>query len=88
MAYIATQAYKRPAETARLSQSATLHSTGNISAESSEHKEQIRPQQHKLFVIFPLKCTALQIILDLCIPEIELANTRSQISFIFFQSHS
>jgi hypothetical protein len=31
---------------------------------------------------------ALQIILDLCIPEIELANTRSQISFIYFQSHS
>ncbi len=31
---------------------------------------------------------ALQIILDLCIPEIELANTRAQISFIFFQSHS
>ncbi len=32
--------------------------------------------------------TALQIILDLCIPEIELANTRSQISFLYFQSHS
>ena len=30
----------------------------------------------------------LQIILDLCIPEIELANTRSQISYKFFQSHS
>jgi hypothetical protein len=32
--------------------------------------------------------SALQIILDLCIPEIELADARSQISFIYFQSHS
>jgi hypothetical protein len=43
-------------KTASLSQSATLHSTGNISAEGSEHQEQSRPQQHtwnsKLFVIF------------------------------------
>ncbi len=31
---------------------------------------------------------SLQLILDLCISEIELANTRSQISFIYFQSHS
>jgi hypothetical protein len=31
---------------------------------------------------------ALQIILDLCIPEKELAKTRSQISFIYFQRHS
>jgi hypothetical protein len=57
VAYIVTLAYIRP-----LSQSATLHSTGNISAESSEHQEQSRPQQHmwnsKLFVIFPLKSTA------------------------------
>ncbi len=30
----------------------------------------------------------LQIILGLCIPEKELAKTRSQISFIYFQSHS
>jgi hypothetical protein len=30
----------------------------------------------------------LQISLDLCIPEKELAKTRSQISFIYFQSHS
>ncbi len=30
----------------------------------------------------------LQIILELCIPEKELAKTRSQISFIYFQSHS
>ncbi len=30
----------------------------------------------------------LQRILDLCIPEKELAKTRSQISFIYFQSHS
>ncbi len=60
--YIATQAYIRPAKTTLHSQSATLHSTGNISAESSEHQEQSRPQQHmwnsKLFVIFPAKSTA------------------------------
>jgi hypothetical protein len=31
---------------------------------------------------------ALQLILDLCIPEKELAKTRSQISFIYFQKHS
>ncbi len=31
---------------------------------------------------------ALQIILDLCIPEIELANTHSQISSIYLLSHS
>ncbi len=31
--------------------------------------------------------SALQISLDLCIPEKELAKTRSQISFIYFQSH-
>jgi hypothetical protein len=39
------------------SQSATLHSTGNISAEDSVKQEQSQPQQHmwnsKLFVIFP-----------------------------------
>jgi hypothetical protein len=38
VSYIVTRAYKRPAETARLSQSATLRSTGNISAEGSVHK--------------------------------------------------
>jgi hypothetical protein len=32
--------------------------------------------------------SALQIILDLCIPEKELAKTHSQISFLYFQSHS
>jgi hypothetical protein len=31
---------------------------------------------------------ALQITLELCIPEKELAKARSQISFIYFQSHS
>ncbi len=45
-----------------LSQSAPLHSTGNISAEGSVKKEQSRPQQHmwnsKLFVIFPAETTA------------------------------
>jgi hypothetical protein len=45
-----------------LSQSASLHSTGNISAEDSEQQEQSRPQQHmwnsELFVLFPLKSSA------------------------------
>ncbi len=37
-----------------------------------------------------VQCTypTLQIILDLSIPEKELAKTRSQILFIYFQSHS
>ncbi len=35
-----------------------------------------------------LAVSALQIILDLCIPEKEFAKTRSQISCIYFQSHS
>ncbi len=60
--YIATQAYIRPAKTTSHSQSATLHSTGNISAKGSEHQEQSRPQQHTLTVssllFFPLKSTA------------------------------
>ena len=59
---ILTQAYKRPTETALLSQSVTLGSTGNISAEGSVKQEQSRPQQHtwnsKLFVIFPAENTA------------------------------
>ena len=60
--YIATQAYVRPAKMTSHFQSATQHSTGNISAEGSEHQEQSRPQQHtwnsKLFVIFLLTSTA------------------------------
>ncbi len=54
--------YIRPTKTAGLRQSSTLHSTGNISAESNEHQEKSRPQQHtwnsKLFVLFPLEITA------------------------------
>ncbi len=38
VSYIVTQAYKRPSKMTRRSQSATLHSTGNISAEVSENK--------------------------------------------------
>ncbi len=45
-----------------LSQSVTLRSTGNTSAEDSVKQEQSRPQQHtwnsKLFVIFPTQSTA------------------------------
>jgi hypothetical protein len=45
-----------------LSPLATLHSTGNISAEGSVKQEQSWPQQHtwncKLFVIFPAETTA------------------------------
>jgi hypothetical protein len=54
------------AKVTNLSQSAMLHSTGNISAEGSVHQEQSRLQQHtwnnKLFVIFPLKSTAAHIL--------------------------
>ncbi len=61
-AYIVTRANIGPAKTASLSQLATLHSPGNISAEGSEHQEQRRLQQHtwnsKLIAIFPLKSTA------------------------------
>ncbi len=43
-------------------QSASLHSTDNISAEDIEQQEQSQPQQYtwksKLFVVFPLKSTA------------------------------
>jgi hypothetical protein len=38
VSYIVTRAYKRPVETAPLSQSVTLHSTGNIYAEGSVYK--------------------------------------------------
>jgi hypothetical protein len=38
VSYIVTQAYKRPTEMTRLSQSATLRSTGNISAVGSVYK--------------------------------------------------
>ncbi len=38
VSYIVARAYKRPTKTTRLSQSAALHSTGNISAEVSENK--------------------------------------------------
>jgi hypothetical protein len=38
VSYIVTRAYKRPAKTTRHSQSASLHSTGNISEEGSENK--------------------------------------------------
>ncbi len=48
------------------SQSATLHPTGNISAEGSVKQEQRQPQQHKwnskLFVIFPAETTAAHIL--------------------------
>ncbi len=42
---------------------------------------------HSAFCVGLQQGSALQISLDLCIPEKELAKTRSQISFIYFQSH-
>ncbi len=45
----------------------------------------IRETRAEYFVPKP---DTLQIILDLCIPENELAKTYSQISFLYFQSHS
>jgi hypothetical protein len=38
VSYLVTRAYKRPVKMTRHSLSATLHSTGNISAEGSEYK--------------------------------------------------
>jgi hypothetical protein len=59
VSFIVTQAYKRPAKMARLSQSATLRSTGNISAEGSVYKIKAGHMWNsKLFVIFPSKYTA------------------------------
>ncbi len=46
VSYIVTSAYKRPAEAGGFSQSVTLRSTGNISAEGSVKQEESRPQQH------------------------------------------
>ncbi len=46
VSYIVTRAYKIPAETACISQSATLHSTGNISAEGSVHKNKAGHKAH------------------------------------------
>jgi hypothetical protein len=58
-----TQAKKIPAKTTRLFQSASLHSTGNISVEVSENKNKAghistRGTVSKLFVIFPAESTA------------------------------
>ncbi len=57
--YIVTQAYKRPTEIARLPQSVTLHSTGNISAEDSVHKNKAEHNSTSGIVssllFFPLK---------------------------------
>ncbi len=59
LSYIVTQAYKRPAQTARLSQSATLHSTSNISAEGSVHKNKAGHNSTRgtvsSLLFFPLK---------------------------------
>jgi hypothetical protein len=52
-----TRAYKRRAKTTRLSQSASLHSTGNISAEASENKNKAA-WNSTLFVIFLAESTA------------------------------
>jgi hypothetical protein len=38
-----------------------------------------------MFCTGPTSAATLQIILKLCIPEKELAKTRSQIAFIYFQ---
>ncbi len=57
--FIVSRAYKRPAEMACLSQSATLHSTGNISAEVSENKNKSGQNSTRgtvsSLLFFPLK---------------------------------
>jgi hypothetical protein len=60
--YIVTRANKRPAKTTRHSQSATLHSTGNINAEGNENKNKASHNSRRgtvsFFVIFPAENTA------------------------------
>jgi hypothetical protein len=57
----------------------------------TKQKEEVALFSYCLIVVelrpWMARCT-LQITLDLCIPEKELAKTPSQISFIYFQSHS
>ncbi len=59
VSYKVTRACKRPAKTTRLSQSATLQSTGNISAEVSENKNKAGHSSTRGIVssllFFPLK---------------------------------
>jgi hypothetical protein len=56
--HIVTRAHKRPVETARHSQSATLHSTGNISVEGIVYKNKQHTWSSKIVVIFPAESTA------------------------------
>ncbi len=60
VSYIVTLAYKRPAKMTRRSQSASLHSTGNISAEGSENKNKAGHSSTRGLVssIFPAESTA------------------------------
>ncbi len=59
VSYIVTRAYKRPAKTTRLSQSAALHSTGNISVEVRENKNKAGHNSTRgkvsSLLFFPLK---------------------------------
>ncbi len=62
VSYIVTRAYKRPAKTTHLSQFATLHSTGNISAEVSEDKNKA---SHNITrgIVSSLLCFPLKVLL-------------------------
>ena len=59
MSYIVTRAYKRPAEMACLTQSVTLRSSGNISAEGSVYKNKAGHDSTRgtvsSLLFFPLK---------------------------------
>ncbi len=59
VSYIVTRAYKRSAKMTRLSQSATLHSTGHIFAEGSENKNKASHNSTRgtvsSLLFFPLK---------------------------------
>jgi len=59
VSYIVTRAYKRCTKMGSLSQSATIHSTGNISAEVSENKNKAGHNSKRgtvsSLLFFPLK---------------------------------
>ncbi len=65
---IVTRAYKRPAKTTHHSQSATLHSTGNISAEGSVYKNKAGHNSTRGIVssllFFPLKILLQHLYVD------------------------
>ncbi len=64
MAYIVNRVYKKAPNLVARSQSTTLHSTGNISAEDSVHENKVGHNNTRgtvsSLLFFPLKITAAQ----------------------------